>query len=443
MKKILPLIFLMLFLMPQAAFASGSILDMDVAVGAEKIYYDGNEKCPDVYIEGLEEGRDYTLEYIDNTEIGTAEVKITGIGEYYGSISKTFEIEKAAPKVSGLKKNINKSASSGTLTDSISLSGFFCDLLILQRYDSASGKWIDVDGYVVSEPGENLTIEYPSYWKKHAVTKWRLISPETDKMQEYVSDVITVTAKNIKKASFTSKSVCIMDAETGKIIYGKNEKNSRANASTTKIMTALLILEKGNMKGKVKISKKASQTAYRNLWMNVGDRYYVRSLFRAMMISSSNDASTALAEYMSGSVSSFAKKMNSRAKELGCTGTHFVNPHGLPSSSHKSTAKDLCLMQRECIKYDYYLDTIKRSSYSFKNVKGTRGHKVYSTDALLGTSGFKGGKTGWTEAAGNCFCGVYEYKGRKYIFCTLGCYSSRNTMWSDSKACMKYIRDTY
>lgn len=444
MKKILlALILFILLLIPASAFAAGSIEGMDVWLEADKVYYDGNEKTPAVSIDGLEEGKDYTAEYIDNVEIGTAKVKITGTGEYYGSVSKSFEIGKAVPSVSGLKVKVNKLASADSLTDKVNLSGFYSDLLILQRYDRSSGSWVDVEGYVVSDPYEELTIRYSSYWKKHAVTKWRLISPETDKTEEYISDTITVTAKNIRKGSFTSKAVCIIDAETGSVIYGKNEKVRRSNASTTKIMTALLIMENGNMKDKVKISKKASTTPYRNLWMNAGDRYYVKSLFRAMMVSSSNDASTALAEYMSGSVSSFAKKMNRRAESLGCTGTHFVNPHGLPSDSHKSTARDLCLMQRECIGHDFYLDTIKRSTYSFKNVKGTRSHKVYTTDGLLGTSGFLGGKTGWTEAAGNCFCGVYEYKGKKYIYCTLGCYSSRSVMWSDSKACMKYIRDTY
>ena len=444
MKRILlPLILLVFILIPAVASAADSISGLEAVVEADNIYYDGTEKCPAVHIEGLEEGVDFTLEYEDNTEIGTAKVKITGKGDYYGTVTRTFDIEKAKISISGINRNINKAASAESLTDKVRLENCFSDLLILQRYDRSKDEWIDVEGYAVSEPDEEVIINYPSYWKKHAVTKWRLLSPETEMTSEYVSDIITVTARNIKKASFSSKAVCIMDAETGSVIYGRNYKTRRSNASTTKIMTALLVMENGNMKDKVKISKKASKTPYRNLWMNPGDRYYVKSLFRAMMISSSNDASTALAEYMSGSVSKFSKKMNERAESIGCTGTHFVNPHGLPSDSHKSTARDICLMQRECIKHDFYLDTIKKSTYSFKNVKGTRGHKVYSTDALLGTSGFLGGKTGWTEAAGNCFCGVYEYKGRKYIFCTLGCYSGRSTMWSDSKACMKYIRDTY
>ena len=163
-----------------------------------------------------------------------------------------------------------------------------------------------------------------------------------------------------------------------------------------------------------------------------------------MLIHSSNDAASALAEYNAGTIENFADKMNKRVRKLGCKNTHFVNPHGLDNKNHYSSAYDLALIQRECIRHKTYRDIIKKKRYSFRTVgKPRTSYTFYSTDALLGSiNGFQGGKTGTTGQAGKCFCGVYRYKGVTYIFTVLG-NSSDAGRWSDSRKIIKFIRNNY
>ena len=207
-------------------------------------------------------------------------------------------------------------------------------------------------------------------------------------------------------------------------------------------MTSLLLLEKGKDKGTVRISKNAAKTPWRYFNMKPGEKIRAKDLFTALLVVSSNDSAVALAEHAGGTEKKFVSEMNGKAKELGLKNTHFRNPHGLDAKNHYSSAYDISMLTREAMAYDGYMNRLKKRSFSFKNVAGTKTYKGVSNDALFGIKGFKGGKTGYTRKAGACFSGIYKYKGKEYIFTTLGA-KKPSGRWSDAKKLMKYIRNNY
>ena len=245
--------------------------------------------------------------------------------------------------------------------------------------------------------------------------------------------------------SLNAKHAVIMDADTGKIIYKKNAYSKCHNASITKLMTAIVALENNkNLNKKVSISNHASASKKIGVSIdsNAGERYYLKDMIHAMLISSACDCSIAVAEATSGSESKFVKKMNKKAKKLGCKKTKFSTASGLwNGKDHYTTSYDLALIT----KYAYSKKTIRKilskKSYSFKSVSGRKRY-VENTNELLKSKKYKCiGKTGTGKTAKYCFAGVYEYKGHTYIFNVLGCKDEDNR-WSDSKklidVCRKY-----
>jgi len=158
-----------------------------------------------------------------------------------------------------------------------------------------------------------------------------------------------------------------------------------------------------------------------------------------LMLPSHNDTAIALAEYVNGSTTNFVKKMNEKARALGCTNTNFVTPNGLDSGvNHYSTALDLSKIARYAMKNSTFRQIIATSSYSFKSGMGYS-YKVYTTNELLGkTKGVIGMKTGYTKKAGNCFVGAVKAKnGKMYISVTLGA-TTETKRWSDAKTLLQY-----
>ena len=200
-------------------------------------------------------------------------------------------------------------------------------------------------------------------------------------------------------------SAVLMDGSNGRVLYGKNQDTVRANASTTKVMTCILALELGQGSDVVTVSAKAAAQPDVQLNMVEGETYYLEDLLYSLMLRSHNDTAVAIAEHLGGSVEGFAKLMNEKAKEIGCTQTHFVTPNGLDASDsggkHATTAKDLALIMRYAISIPTFLAISQTREYSFSDVSGKREFLVTNTNALLDmVDGVIAGKTGFTADAG-------------------------------------------
>lgn len=241
--------------------------------------------------------------------------------------------------------------------------------------------------------------------------------------------------------SLSGKYAVIMDGETGEIIYKKNAKTKCHNASTTKLMTAIVAVEENDdLKKKVKISGNAAGTDGVKLGMNAGEKYYMKDMISAMLILSACDCAVAVAEGTSGSVDKFMKLTNKKVKELGCKNTRFGTPSGLRSSkTHYTTAYDLALITKYAYDNDTIRKMLKKKSYSFKSAKG-RKRSVKTTNFLLDSKKYYCvGKTGSGWTAKYCFAGVYTYKKHPYVITVLGS-SGEYGRWSDTKKLIDYCR---
>ena len=242
------------------------------------------------------------------------------------------------------------------------------------------------------------------------------------------------------KYNLSSDCALLINADTGKVLYSKNENLRHANASTTKIMTCILALENSSLNDKVTFSKKAASVEPSKLYAKAGETFYMRDLLYSLMVPSHNDTAIAIAEHISGSTSAFAQLMNKKARELGCTNTHFVTPNGLDAGlNHYTTASDLAIIARYAIQNPTFQKLINTKSYSFKSLNTKRYFTVATTNALLGTqTGVVGLKTGVTNKAGYCFVGLCRSrKGNTYISVTLGGPTSA-ARWRDSKILLTY-----
>lgn len=251
--------------------------------------------------------------------------------------------------------------------------------------------------------------------------------------------------EKISKLSLSGKSAVIMEMDSGKILYSKEANVKRHNASTTKLATAIVAVEKNKtLKKKIRISRNASGEQAVKLGMRAGDSYYLKDLLHAMLIMSANDTAVAIAEGTSGNTSRFMKQVNKKMKKIGCKNTVFGTPNGLRSSkTHYTTAKDLALIMRYAYQNKDIRKILKKKSYSFKSIGG-RKHSVSNTNVLLKSkNSYCVGKTGNGWTAKYCFTGVYTYKGHSYVIVTLGC-GSDGSKWSDAKkmiaACKKHAK---
>lgn len=225
---------------------------------------------------------------------------------------------------------------------------------------------------------------------------------------------------------FKVKSAYLTDYLTGAVLYAKNEQERLPIASVTKIMTSLLVFEaleagKISYEEMVTVSDHAASMGGSQVYLEPGEQMSVKDLMKAMMISSANDATMALAEHVAGSVETFVSMMNNRAAALGMENTAFKNPHGLDEEGHYSCAKDVACMTRELLTHKdvsqfttVWMDTIRDGAFGLSN-----------TNKLIRYySGATGMKTGFTNAAGFCLSGTAMRDGLHLIAVVLGGESS-------------------
>lgn len=249
-------------------------------------------------------------------------------------------------------------------------------------------------------------------------------------------------------------AACLMDGDTGRVLFGKRETDPMAMASTTKIMTCILALENGGEQAVATASAQAAAAPKVHLGVYEGEQFLLGDLLYSLMLESHNDAAVMIAETIGGSIEGFAALMNEKAAAIGCTDTHFVTPNGLDASDaggdHHTTAADLARIMRYCIKTSLkateFLAVTQTRSYTFWDLEKKNMFNCCNHNALLDQmEGAISGKTGFTAKAGYCYTGALERDGKCLIVTLLACGwpNHKNYKWADAAKLLNYGLESY
>ena len=259
---------------------------------------------------------------------------------------------------------------------------------------------------------------------------------------------------NSEEPSLISQAAILIDNKTGKILYSKNENEKMYPASTTKIMTAILTLENCNLDEIVTVSYDAIMSipdGYSSASLQIGEQLTVEQLLQLLLVHSANDAANVLAEYVGGSVESFISMMNTKVNELELSNTHFTNAYGMHDDNHYTTAQDLAIIMKYCIKNEDFRRLAGSASCAIPstNLYGTR--RYTSTNELIVPNSINyypyltSGKTGYTSQAGDCLVSC-AYKDDLELICVvLGgkTINGMSTRFSETKTLYEYGYDNY
>ena len=227
------------------------------------------------------------------------------------------------------------------------------------------------------------------------------VDNETIDVSTELNSFTDTSTETIKEPDVNSRACVVIDRKTKCVLFGKNENTKKKMASTTKIMTATIIIEKCNLSDTIEISKKAAGTGGSRLGLKTGDKITVLDLLYGLMLRSGNDAAVALAEYAGGDINGFAELMNAKALELGLTNTHFETPHGLDSNEHYTTAYELALLSNYALNNPTFAKIVGTKNYTI-TINGSP-KALSNTNELLGNmEGVYGIKTGFTNGANRC-----------------------------------------
>lgn len=237
--------------------------------------------------------------------------------------------------------------------------------------------------------------------------------------------------------SIPAAAAIVIDARTGEVLYEKNADAPRAPASTQKLLTSLLIAERGFLDRPVTVIPSDTYAEPTKLGIKAGESYPRIELLRALLVKSPNDVARCLARDYAGSVEAFAEAMNRRARELGATHSNFMNPNGLPSPGQYSTARDLSLIARAAYANPTIRSIVATPKLVFRYANGRTRELENTNKVLLRLPYCNGMKTGYTDAAGNCLISSGARPGRDVIAVVLG-ESSRPRLWKDSAALLSW-----
>lgn len=257
------------------------------------------------------------------------------------------------------------------------------------------------------------------------------------------SEIVSLnSSKNeIKSPDTNSRACVVIDRNTNTILYGKNEKQKRKMASTTKIMTATVIIENFNLNDTIEVSKKAAGTGGSRLGLKFGDKITINDLLYGLMLRSGNDAAVALAEYAGGSIEGFAELMNKKASELGLTNTHFETPHGLDSDDHYTTAYELAILSNYALNNPTFAQIVGTKNYTI-TINGYP-KQLNNTNELLGNlNGVYGVKTGFTNGANRCLVTACKRNDIDIICVVLGA-DTKKFRTLDSIKLINYVFDNF
>jgi len=254
-------------------------------------------------------------------------------------------------------------------------------------------------------------------------------------------DTLNVSADLSNEPEVNSRSAIIYDRKSKEIIWGKKENEKRKMASTTKIMTAIIILERCNLNDTVIISKKAAGTGGSRLGLKVNDKVSVGDLLYGLLLVSGNDAAVALAEYTAGNIASFAELMNNKAKELKLENTNYITPHGLDSDEHYTTAYELAKMTDYALENTTFAKIVNTKSYTV-TINGNP-KNLSNTNELLGNlNGVNGVKTGFTNGANRCLVTSVNRNNMNIITVVLGA-DTKKFRTVDSVKLIEYAYSNY
>lgn len=236
------------------------------------------------------------------------------------------------------------------------------------------------------------------------------------------------------------EAAVLMDVESGRVLYEQNSRKKLPMASTTKILTAIVALEHGNLSDLVTVTPEASGIEGSSIWLKPGEIHTLEDLLYGLMLRSGNDAATAIALHISGSIEGFSKLMNKTAKRIGAKDSNFVNPHGLHDEKHYTTAYDLALIASYGLKNPDFekIVSTKYHTIPWEGHKWDRAMKN-KNKILWSYEGANGVKTGYTKKAGRCFVGSAKRNNIQLVAVVLNC----GPMFEDSIALMDYGFENY
>lgn len=267
------------------------------------------------------------------------------------------------------------------------------------------------------------------------------IDNETIDVSTELNSFTDTSTETIKEPDVNSRACVVIDRKTNRVLFGKNENTKKKMASTTKIMTATIIIEKCNLTDTIEISKKAAGTGGSRLGLKTGDKITVLDLLYGLMLRSGNDAAVALAEYAGGDINGFAELMNAKALELGLTNTHFETPHGLDSTEHYTTAYELALLSNYALNNPTFAKIVGTKNYTI-TINGSP-KALSNTNELLGNmEGVYGIKTGFTNGANRCLVTACKRNNMDIICVVLGA-DTKKFRTIDSIKLINYIFNNF
>ncbi|MDB6140493.1 MAG: Serine-type D-Ala-D-Ala carboxypeptidase [Verrucomicrobiaceae bacterium] len=255
--------------------------------------------------------------------------------------------------------------------------------------------------------------------------------------------ILTVTSVSAPAAAVVegpqgirAASYIVVDANTGVPMLVRNADEERAVASTQKIITALVVVDQGNLDRRVTVQAGDIEVEPTRLGVRPGESYTVRELLYAFLVKSANDVAQVLARVTAGSQPAFAVMMNAKAKSLGMSNSYFINPHGLPARGQHSTARDMARAALAAYRSPIIRDAIQHKYLSFHFASG-RSVTLENTNELLGRMPeCNGMKTGYTNAAGRCLLASASSNGRAVIAVQLG--TKTKYIWDDGAILMRW-----
>ncbi len=263
------------------------------------------------------------------------------------------------------------------------------------------------------------------------------------------------------ESKLQSQAVLIMESSTGKVIYEKNGYQQKYPASTTKILTAILTIENCNLSETATASEYAIRSipsGYTTANIQIGETLSIKDLLYALMLRSANESAVILAEHISGSQEAFAELMNSKAKEIGCQNTHFVNSNGIHNENHYTTAYDLALIAKYCMQNETFREIVKTTSFTLpatdvypndsRTFSNSNNLLIYDSRNRSDNYYYEyatGIKTGYTSQAGNCLVSSAVKNDIEYICVVLGALKTNGNSWRylDTINSFNYAFDNY
>jgi len=240
--------------------------------------------------------------------------------------------------------------------------------------------------------------------------------------------------------NLNAQSAVAIDSLTGRILCEQNANMRLGMASTTKIMTGILAIEKGNMQDIVTISKHASYVEGSSIYLKENEKVSLETLVYGLLLKSGNDAAIAIAEHISGSESEFVKLMNDKAKELGLTNTNFANPHGLYDQNHYTTAYELALIGRYAMNNPVFANIVNSTKYIENPPEQRDRHEIFNANKLISMYDEADGiKPGYTPETGRTLVGSATKNGWRVITVTLNCKDD----WNEHKLMFDYSFQNY